>query len=158
MLAVQRLLLSFFLIFSSSIAMANVQDLDTGNVWHEYRTFDGITVEYKFANYIKEGARDQILLLFRFSNVTSDDLKMTWTTKEFRVGECANCERIDNQEYRRLVVVKAGEMIEADQTSKDDQNVFIFSHFVKMVPGMTEHYLTDIEFVAVDVEPITENK
>lgn len=132
----------------------NEQEKRDSTDWIEYSTFEGITVEYRYTKFVKAGAREEIHLIFRFSNTSSERRELVWVTKEYRVGECSNCERLDNPEYNRKIILDSGEMIEGDPSNSEDQNLYVFSHFVNFVEGMTEHYLTDIEFVNVEVNVI----
>lgn len=124
--------------------------------WTELFTRDGVKVEYKYQVCENATVSNQVLVLFRFTNTTNEIKSLSWSTKEFRNDICTNCHKIDRPEYERTVVLSPGEVLEGDGTSKLDNRVYIFSHFINLVPGMSDQKLTDFEFVNVNVQTLQE--
>jgi len=123
--------------------------------WSEVLTKDGIRIEYKVQECNNLKVRNQVLVLFRFTNTSSTETKVfNWGVKQFRNGECYNCDRLDTQEFQHSLVLSPGEILEGDGTSTLDQRVFLFSHFINLVPGMSDQKLTDFEFVNVEVNTL----
>lgn len=124
-----------------------IDGLELSEEWTEYLTVDGIKIEYKMTRCESETMRAQNRLLFRFTNTTDQELTISWVTKEFRNGECWNCARLDNPEYAHALTMTSGEVLTGDETSRENNDLFIFGNFIKFVPGMTEQTLTNFEFV-----------
>lgn len=119
--------------------------------WTLYNNFDGIKVEYKYQPCDSGNVKNQVLVLFRYTNTSSAPLSMSWTTKEFRNGDCYNCHYIDSYELVRDISLSAGEVLEADGTSKEDKNIYLFSNFINLVNGRRDTKLTSFEFINVEV-------
>jgi hypothetical protein len=115
-------------------------------------SIDGIQVEYKIQECNNQNVRNQILVLFRFKNTSETEIKtFNWSVKEFRNGVCSNCDVLDTQEFQRSLTLSPGEILEGDGTSKMDKRVYVFCHFIDLVPGMSNQKLTDFEFVNMQV-------
>lgn len=156
----KKLLLTGFL-FCSLFGMANQEfptpttllslDLEMPDEWTEYKTIDGIKIEYKMKRCETEKMRAQNLLLFKFTNTTDQELTISWVTKEFRNGECWNCEQMYGGDYDHSITLAAGETMEGDGTSKENKEVYIFGNYINHVPGMLEQTLTSFELMDVTV-------
>ena len=156
----KKLLLAGFL-FCSLFGMSNqdfstpvnalTEDLEMPDEWTEYKTIDGIKIEYKMKRCEGENMRAQNLLLFKFTNTTDRELTISWVNKEFRNGECWNCEQMYGGDFNHSLTLAAGEVIEGDGTTKENKEVYIFGNFIKHVPGMMEQTLTSFELVDVAV-------
>lgn len=160
MYRMKKILLSSFLLFSlvgmateeiPTPAVVLVDGLEISEDWTEYTTADGVKIEYKMTLCESEKMRAQNRLLFKFTNTTNQELTISWVTKEFRNGECWNCARLENSEYAHTLTLAPGQVLEADPTSVENNDLFIFGNFIKFVPGMTEQTLTNFEFVELSV-------
>lgn len=156
----KKLLLSGFLLCSlfgmaveeQPVPAAIVLDgIEVSENWTEYSTVDGVKIEYKMTRCETKEMRAQNLLLFRFTNTTDQELNVSWVTKIFRNEQCANCERLDDDEYAHAIVLAPNQVLEADGTSKADKAVYIFGNFVHLVPGMSDQTLTNFELVNLSV-------
>lgn len=136
---------------SLSIAHPEIDDITFSEEWTEYTTLNGVKIEYRMKQCEGPKMPAQNLLLFRFTNTTDKEVTVTWKSKEFRNGECWNCDHIDNPEYAHSITLNAGEVVEGDGKSKDNKNVYVFGNFIKLVPGMTEQTLTNFEFTDLSV-------
>ena len=156
----KKLLLSGFLLFSL-VGMA-IEEIPTPSItpfdgielsdaWTEYTNLDGVKIEYKMKQCGGDKMRAQNLLLFKFTNTTDQELTISWMTKEFRNGECWNCDRLDIPEFVHTMTLAPGETVEGDGTSKVNKGLYIFGNFIKLVPGMTEQTLTNFELVELTV-------
>lgn len=119
--------------------------------WTEYTTLNGVKIEYRMKQCEGENMRAQNLLLFKFTNTTNEELTVSWLSKEYRNGECWNCDRIENADFAHTLTLAPGEVLEGDGTSKDNKNVYVFGNYIKFVPGMLEQTLTDFEFAELTV-------
>jgi len=156
----KKILLSGFLLCSligfaaeeiPTPALAPIDGIEISENWTEYTTVDGVKIEYKMKQCEGEKMRAQNLLLFKFTNTTNEQLTISWVTKEFRNGECWNCDRLDVPEYAHMLILPPGGTVEGDGTSKENKEVYIFGNHIKFVPGMLEQTLTNFEFVNVTV-------
>lgn len=120
--------------------------------WELFTTIGGIKIEYKYQTCEFEKVKNQVLVLFRYTNMENIDHTMSWTTKEFRNNECSNCEFIDSYEYRREIHLAPNEVKYGDGTSKEDKTLYLFSNFIKLYPGMRDQRLTGFEFIDVNVQ------
>lgn len=156
----KKLLLSSFLLFSffgltleetptPFIAPDEASQLPED--WTEYKTFEGIKIEYKMALCESDKMRAQNRLLFKFTNTTDQKLTISWVSKEFRNGECWNCNSLHKSDYSHFLTLEPGQVMEADPTTPENNGLFIFGNYIKFVPGMTEQTLTNFEFVELSV-------
>ncbi|MCJ8291187.1 MAG: hypothetical protein HRT58_15550 [Crocinitomicaceae bacterium] len=120
--------------------------------WTEYKTVDGVKIEYKMTKCDDGKMRAQNILLFRFTNTTSQELTVSWIAKEFRNEECWNCTRLDDPEYAHELKLAPLEVIEGKGGSNYQKSFYIFGNFIKLVPGMTEQTLTNFELVDLSVD------
>jgi len=113
--------------------------------WTEFKTFEGIKIEYKFKECTPDNGRAQNLVLFKYTNTTQDKVELSWKSEKWRNNICVNCNST-SVEHNRILVLDPNEVIESDGTSKRIKNRYIFGNFSKLVPGMTEQKLTDFKF------------
>lgn len=156
----KKLLLSGFLLTSLLGFASNefpestlplIDGIELSEDWKEYTTLNGVKIEYRMKQCEGEKMRAQNLLLFKFTNTTNRSLTVSWFSKEFRNGECWNCDRLGNPEFAHTITLEAGEVLEGDGTSKDNKDVYVFGNFIKFVPGMLEQTLTNFEFAELSV-------
>ncbi len=131
--------------------------IEVTNDWHIVSDTDGILIEYKVQECNNLHVKNQVLVLFRYTNTSTEIKTMTWATKEFRNGVCVNCDRLESSEMVHSLTLSPGEVLEGDGTSKMDKRVYLFSHFIDLVPGMSEQRLTNFELVNVVINTIQTN-
>ena len=142
------------LVVSASVSAnptTNLSEIEVTSEWTEFKTVDGIKIEYKFQECNNAKVKNQVLVLFRYTNTTSDTRSMTWVTEEYRNGACYNCSTISNPEYSRTITLAPNQVIEADGMSQDDKNTHLFANFINLVPGMSNQKLTDFKFININV-------
>jgi len=126
--------------------------LPISDEWKPLLMNNEIQIEYKVQECNNLNVRNQVLVLFRFTNTSEDQIKtFNWAVKEFRNDACYNCDYIESQEFTRSLTLSPGESHEGDGTSKMDKRVYLFCHFIDRVPGMSNQTLTDFEFVNMEV-------
>lgn len=159
----KKILLSGFLLFSlfgmsiqgmpTPEAAAELLDgIEMPQEWTEYKTVDGVKIEYKMKECMSDKMRASNLLLFRYTNTTDQELTISWVTKVFRNGECVNCSSLDSPEHAFSLTIPAAGLIEGDGSSLNDRELYIFGNFVKLVPGMTDQRLTNFELIDLKVQ------
>ncbi|MBB78377.1 MAG: hypothetical protein CL844_05190 [Crocinitomicaceae bacterium] len=142
------LILVFFL---SSFCFSSSLDIDPVSNWTEYKTIEGVKIEYIFKECNSELVYNQTLVLFRFTNTTDKSLNVNWKLKIYRDGTCYNCNTLYRQESLKELHLNAGEVFVGDCSSKIDKRGYIFSHFNVKSPGMSDSILTDFEFLEFNV-------
>lgn len=135
----------------SASSLENPLEIEIVYDWQEYQTIDGIKIEYKYQAFETGTFRNQLLILFRFSNESTETKTIIWSTEEFRNGICSNCSQIDSPEYSRSVTLSPGEVLEGTASDVTKTEEYLFSNFIKLVPGMTNQRLTDFNFVNVNI-------
>lgn len=120
--------------------------------WQEYATLENVRIEYKRKTCLPANDREQNLILFRYTNLSSDVKTVSWVVKIWRNDNCVNCNKITSPEYAHSVTLQPNQVIEADGSSKSNKNIYIFDNFVKLVPGMQEQRLTNFELMNLNVE------
>lgn len=146
---VLTLLTSF--VFSYT-GIGQISQSDFPSDWTIYNNFDGVDVEYKYQECNSGEVKNQVLVLFKFSNNSTESKTLSWTTKHYRAGECYNCANIDSHEYRHEISLASGEIVEADGTSKANDNLYLFSSFINLAKGMPTTKLTAFEFINVNID------
>lgn len=139
----------FFTAVVSMIVVSQVSQNNFPSDWTLYNDFNGVTVEYKYQECNSGQVKNQILVLFKFTNNASEHRSLSWSTKHFRDGDCYNCANIDSHEYAHEISLNPGEVVEADGTSKQDDNIYLFSSFINLAKGMPSTKLTGFEFINV---------
>lgn len=127
--------------FSSSEKIEQVYD------WTEYTTFGEIKIDYKYEECNSSSVKNQILVLFRFTNLTSQKKNLSWTLEVYRNDECVNCSRIENPEYSHELTLEANEVVQGSCNSKENKALYVFGNFVKLSPGMSDQKLTGFKFI-----------
>ena len=126
--------------------------LPISDEWKSLVTEDEIQVEYKVQECNNLNVKNQVLVLFRFTNTSDSQIKtFNWAVEEYRNGKCYNCDFLESQEFTRSLTLSPGEVLEGDGTSKMDKRVYLFCHFIELVPGMSNQTLTDFTFVNMEV-------
>lgn len=120
--------------------------------WQEYTTIDEVRIEFKRKTCTPINDREQNLILFRFTNLSTVAKTISWSTKMWRNDFCVNCERIENGEYAHSISLAPNQVIEGDGSTKADKAVYIFDKFITLIPGMTDDRLTHFELINLIVE------
>jgi hypothetical protein len=127
------------------LVQISLSQVKPNKTWTEHTTFQGIKIEYKFAECNPDEGRKQILVLFRYTNTTQDKVELTWKAEKWRNNICVNCTSTSN-EHLRTLILEPNEVVEADGSTKRIKSNYIFSNFSKLIPGMTKQLLTDFKF------------
>lgn len=139
-----------FSAFSASI-LEEPLEIEVTYEWHELKTVDGIKIEYKYQIFESGTFRNSLLVLFKYTNMSTESKSMSWAIKEFRNTICTNCEQLNDAEISRAITLAPGEVIEGKGLEASKTEEYLFSNFIKLVPGMSNQRLTDFEFVNVNV-------
>jgi hypothetical protein len=152
LIILSTLLVLAFSVQSQPNESVDYDPIEITDEWTTLTSQDGVEVEYKVQECNNQNVRNQVLVLFRFKNTSATEIKtFNWAVKEFRNDVCSNCDRLDTQEFQRSLTLSPGEVLEGDGTSKMDKRVYLFCHFIELVPGMSNQTLTDFEFVNMDI-------
>ena len=138
----------------SFVSVSQTSDNGSPEVWTHYANYNGVDVEYKYQECITGTAKNQVLVLFKFTNTTSDSRSLTWSTKHYRDGDCYNCANISSYEYAHDISLAPGEAIEADIENLENKDLYLFSQFVVLAKGMPRSKLTSFEFINVNANKL----
>ncbi|MDB4534518.1 hypothetical protein N9242_06560 [Vicingaceae bacterium] len=127
------------------IVQLGFSQVKPNKVWTDYQTFEGIRIEYKYTLCTPDNGREQVLVLFRYTNTTQDKVELTWKSEKWRNNICVNCNST-SPEHNRSLTLEPNEVFEADGSTKRIKQHYIFSNFSTLVPGMTDQHLTDFKF------------
>ncbi|MDX2359744.1 MAG: hypothetical protein QNK23_02980 [Crocinitomicaceae bacterium] len=142
------LLLTPWAIASDSIPL---KDIEPVTEWTEYALMDGVRIEYKYQRCDDADVKNQVLILFRYTNLTDATIELSWKTKIFMNNECINCHRLENDEYAFHLQLLPNEVKAGDGTSKRDKRMYIFSNYINLAPGMSGKKLTDFEIIELNI-------
>ena len=134
----------------SLVAVSQTSQNDPPEVWTHYASYSGVNVEYKYQAINSGASKNKVLVLLRFTNTTSDNQSLSWSTKEYRDGNCYNCANIDSHEYAHDVSLAPNEVIEANIQNLDNEDLYMFSQFIVLAKGMPSSKLTSFEFINVN--------
>jgi len=127
------------------IVQLSFSQVKPNKTWTDYTTFEGVKIEYKYAVCTPDERREQILVLFRYTNTTQDKVELTWKSETWRNNNCMNCNS-SSTEHNRFIVLNPNEIVEATGSTKKIKSNYIFANFKVLVPGMTKQQLTDFKF------------
>ena len=150
----KTLLTVFAVAMISFISASQTSDNGSPENWTHYANYNGVDVEYKYQEGTTGTAKNEVLVLFRFTNTTSDSQSLTWSTKHYRDGDCYNCVNIASHEYAHDIILAPGEVIEADIDNLDDKDLYLFSQFIVLAKGMPSSKLTSFEFTSVNANKL----
>ena len=109
----------------SASPLVNPLEIEIVHDWQDFKVIDGIKIEYKFQAFESGAFRNQVLVVFRYTNTSSEKKSMTWTIEEYRDGTCFNCERLNDPEYSRTITLSPGEVFEKKIQNKNDLADFL---------------------------------
>ena len=127
------------------IIQLGFSQMKPSTTWTDYQTIEGVKIEYKFTQCTPDNGREQVLVLFRYTNTTQDKIELTWKSEKWRDNICVNCNS-SSTEHNRFIVLNPYEIIEATGSTKTIKSHYIFANFTVLVPGMTKQQLTDFKF------------
>lgn len=147
----RKRLLTLVLLLVSIPLWTFSMDFEPSEQWQEYKTVDGIRIDYRMKECTING-RNQNLLLFKFTNLTNDVKNCSWVTEIWRNDVCVNCQSLTDSENAHYLILAPGQSVEGSETSKDNKALYIFGNFVQQVPGMSNHYLTGFELQQMTID------
>lgn len=118
--------------------------------WQVFEVYNGITVEYKKETVVYQG-RYSDLVFFKYTNTTNSDLSIEFKRSYYMNNKCWNCNSINSGEHTYTVDVSANSSIEGSSANLDNA-LYVFSKYKKLVPGMQDLELTNVEFTDVEVK------
>ena len=148
----RKILPILFILFTSNFGFSQLVQDNYPSDWELYTIFEDITVEYKYKECDSGSVKNQVLVLFKFTNTSDEHRALSWTVKHYRDGDCFNCANIDSHEYMHEIDLEPGQVIMGDGTSMADDNLYLFSSFIRLVKGMPTTKLTGFEFINVIVQ------
>lgn len=145
-------LLMVFLVSGNMLRAQGPTTFEPSEDWKPFMSMDGVQIDYCMRVCNPDGKRDKNLLLFKISNQTTQNKTISWTTKMWRNDQCANCTTINSPEFSHQLSLGPNEVIEGTGSLDEDRALHVFGNFIKLVPGMSEQRLTNVELLNVTVE------
>ena len=101
--------------------------------WTTYYESNDITITFTYLNceYLDQFSHEYLIL--RIHNTSNKDITIDWQEQLWYDNTCMNCEH-DSPEFRKEIIVKAGETISGDCTTYN--NLRIFSKFTERLENM----------------------
>jgi hypothetical protein len=119
--------------------------------WTTYSVQNNLTIEYKSSGCKPGIGYDKENILIRFTNTSSETIKITWHALLSYSGVCKTCDYPG--EYSYELILKPNELIEGDCSLNYDNRVVIFSKYLdKRYTGNSQ--LTDFELGSLTIEPV----
>jgi len=130
-----------FLLFSNTLFSQN-------NSWEE--TYSDNNIKIEFSNQICDfsSTASQELLVFRFTNLTNDNLTLDYTTKLWNNSSEVNTE-LNTDEFRKTIRLEAHETLSSSCENNDMKQFTIFSSFIHNTTG--EKYVTLTKFELTNI-------
>ena len=130
----------------SAIVQLGFGQVKPNKTWTKHLTYEGVQIEYKYAPCSSDKVKNQVLVLFKFINTTSDKVVLSWNEERWVNDICTNCNNISSQENTQTITLNPQEILEGDCSTKEFKERYIFSNFIKLSPGMSKKRLTDFKF------------
>ena len=150
----QTLLIVFSALTISFVSVCQTSANEPPENWTHYANYNGVDVEYKYQECTTGNAKNQVLVLFKFTNTTSGSQSLSWSTKHYRDGDCYNCANIGSHEYAHDISLAPGQVIEADIENLENKDLYLFSQFIILAKGMPSSKLTSFEFTNVNANKL----
>ena len=130
-----------------------LNDVERVQDWTVYRELPAVKIEYKFEacdSHSDMGYNNTNVILLRFTNLTKNKIQVSWANELHFDGECVNCDKLEDPEYKNVLILKSKEVKEGDCFNRD-RTVTIAADFIKLYPGMSGTKLTDFSLANLEV-------
>lgn len=124
-----------------------LDEIERVETWTYHSEFDGITIEYRFEDCTYGRLDRQSVIFFQFTNTTNQTKTFEWFLEMWYDDACKNCHKQDSPEFENILTLKPGEVIAGSPDNTGDRSLYVFSHWARLVPGMTETKLTKFKFI-----------
>jgi hypothetical protein len=130
-----------FLLFSNTVFSQN-------NSWEEYFTDNNIKIEFNYQVCDFSSTASQELLVFRFTNLTKNNITLDYTTQLWNNFTEVNTE-LNIDEFRKTIRLEAHETLSSSCENNDMKQFTIFSSFIHNTTG--EKYVTLTRFELTNI-------
>jgi hypothetical protein len=138
------------LVHAQDVEMKSKNDLSTAN-WVALSNFNNLTIEYKSSACNPGIGYEKENILLRFTNTSSETIKITWHALLEYSGVCKTCDY--PEEYSYELILKPSEVLEGDCSLNYDNRVVIFSRYLdERYTGKSQ--LTDFELGSLTIHPV----
>jgi hypothetical protein len=134
----------FIVLFLSPLALL------AQSPWIELEEKDGVKISYRYADCDMKIEFDQVRVLLRFENKTSQRLEVFYHADLTYSGNCLTCED-PSGEYNRSFNLSPNEVLEGKCGESIDNHLYFF---VKWSARPNETELTDFYLKNLTIEPI----
>lgn len=121
--------------------------------WTTYYESDEITITFTYLNCEYQEQFNQEYLILRIQNKSTNDITIDWQEQLWYDNKCINCEH-NSLEFRKEIIVKAGETISGDCTTYNNLRIFSkFTEKLEDMPGVDKiNTLTQFELKNINIE------
>ena len=130
-----------FLLFSNTLFSQN-------NSWEEYFTDNNIKIEFNYQVCDFSSTASQELLVFRFTNLTNNNIILDYTTELSNNSTEVDTE-LNIDEFRKTIRLEAHETLSSSCENNDMKQFTIFSSFIHNTTG--EKYVTLTRFELTNI-------
>jgi len=130
-----------FLLFSNTVFSQN-------NSWEEYFTDNNIKIEFNYQVCDFSSTASQELLVFRFTNLTNNNITLDYTTELSNNSTEVDTE-LNIDEFRKTIRLEAHETLSSSCENNDMKQFTIFSSFIHNTTG--EKYVTLTRFELTNI-------
>ena len=116
------LLIAFFSLFTSNTFSINVTE------WEVYFENDTAKIEYAYQNCNFSSTAKQELIIFKFTNLSSQTISLNYKADIWHDNVCTNCEQ-ESKESRYTIQILANEVITTN-CNNEGKGFSIFSAFI----------------------------
>ncbi len=115
--------------------------------WQTFYSSDDIRIEAKTVQ-ANISNRDQNLIVFRIENLTDEKVKTSYKQHIYRGDYCHGCTSTSG-EYDFEVTLEPKQILNGENSLKENKALCVFNTFVKLVPGMSGISIDKIDFVNI---------
>ena len=130
-----------FLLFSNTV-------FSQDNSWEEYFTDNNIKIEFNYQVCDFSSTASQELLVFRFTNLTNNNITLDYTTELSNNSTEVDTE-LNIDEFRKTIRLEAHETLSSSCENNDMKQFTIFSSFIHNTTG--EKYVTLTRFELTNI-------
>ena len=130
-----------FLLFSNTV-------FSQDNSWEEYFTDNNIKIEFNYQVCDFSSTASQELLVFRFTNLTNNNIILDYTTELSNNSTEVDTE-LNIDEFRKTIRLEAHETLSSSCENNDMKQFTIFSSFIHNTTG--EKYVTLTRFELTNI-------
>ena len=135
---------------------STLDDIERVSTWTVFKELSSVKIEYKFQecnSTVQGGFKNLNVVFFKFTNLTSNSITVSYVKELYFDGECVNCHKLEKADYKHTIELGPNEVKEGNCDSRES-GLYISANFINLVPGMSGTQLTDFKFVNLETKVI----